>query len=213
MKILIVGAHGQTGIQLVRKWAASNQSVFGLIRDKNQSADIENAGATPILGDLEGEIESFVEGMDTVAFCAGSGGHTGADKTILIDMLSAWNLIEAAEREKVSRFLMLSAMNVETPEQGGAPAHYYAAKRVADKRLQMSKLNFTIIRPGGLTNEPPTGKIQIGLSPSSIGGRRITRADVAEVMAQSLYRESTFRKTFDILNGDTSINQALDTLS
>lgn len=208
MKILIVGANGSTGKQLAEKLVVINHEVYGLIRDTSQAPDLEAKGVRPVLGDLECQDPLPVKGMEAVAFCAGSGGKTGADKTILVDMLGAWKLIEACEAYQVSRFLMLSAMNVETPDLGGAPAHYYAAKLVADKRLQMSTLPYTIIRPGGLTNDLPTGKIVLGMPLQGIKVK-ITRADVAEVMAQCLEMDQTVGKTFDILNGDLLIADAL----
>lgn len=208
MKILIAGANGSTGLQLAEKLAAIDHDVYGMIRESSQAPGLEGKGVRPVLADLEATGPLPVRGMDAVAFCAGSGGDTGADKTLLVDMLGAWKLIEACEEYKVPRFLMLSAMNVETPDQGGASAHYYAAKLVADKRLQMSSLDYTIIRPGGLTNEQPTGKVVVG-TPLREVKARITRADVAEVMAHCLEMENTVGKTFDVLNGETLIMDAL----
>jgi uncharacterized protein YbjT (DUF2867 family) len=126
-----------------------------------------------------------------------------------MDYGGAVKLVEAAEKHGVGRYLMLSAMGASDPESGSeAMQPYLYAKARADERLQESNLNYTIIRPGSLTNEERTGKIQAA---PSIGHRgEISRDDVAETFVAALEAENTYRKTFEILSGDTPISEALE---
>ncbi|MDQ3966323.1 MAG: NAD(P)H-binding protein, partial [Actinomycetota bacterium] len=171
-------------------------------------------GAEPALVDLEKEeaeeaVGRAVEGCDAIIFAAGAGPGSGAARKETMDYGGAVKLVEAAEKHGVRRYLMLSAMGASDPESGSEVMQpYLYAKARADERLQESNLNYTIIRPGSLTNEEGTGKIQAA---PSIGHRgEISRDDVAETFVAALEAESTYRKTFEILSGDTPISEALE---
>jgi uncharacterized protein YbjT (DUF2867 family) len=190
--------------------------VRGLVRKEEQLSDVQQNGAEPVLVDLEeeeveGAVGQAVEGCDAIVFAAGAGPGTGAARKETMDYGGAVKLIEAAEKHGVSRYLMLSAMGASDPESGSeAMQPYLFAKARADERLESSDLDYTIIRPGSLTNEEGTGRIDAA---ESLGRRgEISREDVARTFAVALEAENTYRKKFEILTGDTPIPEALKQL-
>jgi uncharacterized protein YbjT (DUF2867 family) len=214
MKVLVAGAAGKTASRIVQKLTREGHEVRGLVRKEEQLSEVEKSGAEPALVDLEKEeveeaVGRAVEGCDAIIFAAGAGPGSGAARKETMDYGGAVKLVEAAEKHGVRRYLMLSAMGASDPESGSeAMQPYLYAKARADERLQESNLNYTIIRPGSLTNEEGTGKIQAA---PSIGHRgEISRDDVAETFVAALEAESTYRKTFEILSGDTPISEALE---
>jgi uncharacterized protein YbjT (DUF2867 family) len=214
MKVLVAGAAGKTASRIVQKLTREGHEVRGLVRKEEQLSEVEKSGAEPALVDLEKEeveetVGRAVEGCDAIIFAAGAGPGSGAARKETMDYGGAVKLVEAAEKHGVRRYLMLSAMGASDPESGSeAMQPYLYAKARADERLQESNLNYTIIRPGSLTNEEGTGKIQAA---PSIGHRgEISRDDVAETFVAALEAESTYHKTFEILSGDTPISEALE---
>lgn len=214
MKVLVAGAAGKTARRMVQKLAQQGHEVRGLVRKEEQLPDVEESGADPLLVDLENEeaegtVGDAVDGCDAIIFAAGAGPGSGADRKETMDYGGAVKLIEAAEKHAVGRYLMLSSMGASDPKSGSdAMQPYLHAKSRADERLQNSNLNYTIIRPGSLTNEEGTGRIQAA---PSIGHRgEISRDDVAETFVAALEAENTYRKTFEILSGDTPISEALE---
>jgi nucleoside-diphosphate-sugar epimerase len=213
MKVLVAGAHGKTARRLVRMLAEDGHEVRGLVRKEEQMPDVEADGAQALLVDLESEevdgaVGRAVEGCDAVIFAAGAGPGSGAARKETMDYGGAVKLIEAAERQGVGRYLMLSSMGAGDPEGGSeAMQPYLFAKARADERLQGSDLAYTIVRPGGLTEEEGTGRIDAA---ETLGRRgEIGRADVARTFALALEADNTYRKTFEILAGDTPIREAL----
>jgi uncharacterized protein YbjT (DUF2867 family) len=214
VKVLVAGAHGKTARRLVRMLAEDGHEVRGLVRKEEQMPDVESDGAEPVLVDLEeeeveGAVGRAVEGCDAVVFAAGAGPGSGAARKETMDYGGAAKLVEAAERSGVRRYLMLSSMGAGDPEGGSEPMRpYLRAKARADERLQGSGLDYTIIRPGSLTDEEETGRIEAA---ESLGRRgEISRSDVARTFAEALELESTYGKTFEILAGDTPIREALE---
>ncbi len=214
MKVLVAGAHGKTARRLVRMLVDDGYEVRGLVRKEEQMPDIEADGAEPVLVDLEeeevdGAVGEAVEGCDAVVFAAGAGPGSGAARKETMDYGGAAKLIEAAEEQGVRRYLMLSSMGAGNPEGGSeAMRPYLRAKARADERLQESGLAYTIIRPGGLTDEEGTGRIEAA---ESLGRRgQISRDDVARTFAAALEMRDTYGKTFEILAGDTLIREALE---
>jgi nucleoside-diphosphate-sugar epimerase len=212
MRVLVAGAHGKTARRLVRM-LAEDHDVRGLVRKEEQMPDVEADGAEPVLCDLEeeeveGRIGEAVEGCDAIIFAAGAGPGSGAARKETMDYGGAAKLVEAAEMHAVRRYLLLSSMGAGDPGAGSeAMQPYLYAKARADERLQNSGLNYTIIRPGGLTEEEGTGRIDAA---ESFGRRgEIPRDDVAATFAAALEAENTFGKTFEILSGDTPIEEAL----
>lgn len=209
MNVLVAGAHGQVGIQLTELLAESEHSAHGMVRSRDQIEDIESLGAEAVLADLtvEEDVERAVEGRDAIVFAAGSGGQnvTGVDRD------GAISTIDAAERAGVSRFVMLSAINADSPEDSpDALGEYLEAKAAADDHLRESSLTWTICRPGRLTDDPATGEIEVG---PDLDRGEITRADVARVLRATLDVEATHGETFEVLEGDTPIEAALDSLA
>ena len=162
VKVLIVGANGKVGTLLSGKmWASSDFSPVALIRDSKQQTKFTALGVPSILGDLEDGISSFLTGFDSIIFTAGSGGHTGPEKTTDVDQNAAIKLISDCEKEGVSRFIMVSAIGADPASESNRIQHYLRAKGEADLILRNSKLDFTIIAPGSLTNDVGTGRVQI----------------------------------------------------
>ena len=212
MIVLVAGANGKTARSLVRMLVEEDHKVRGLVRKEEQLSEVEQDGAEPVLVDLEEEVEGTVgravEGCDAIVFAAGAGPGSGAARKETMDYGGALKLIEAAERHGVRRYLMLSAMGAADPESGSEEMRpYLSAKARADERLQSSGLDYTIIRPGSLTNEPGTGRIDAALSLGRRG--EISREDVAAIFAATLEAENTFGKTFEALSGDTPIREAI----
>lgn len=212
MNVLVAGSHGKTGMQIVELLLEHDHHVTAMVRSRDQMEEMEKLGAKPVLADLEQDVSFATEGVDAVIFAAGSGPHTGPDKTITVDQEGAIKLIEACEKNAVERFLMLSARNVDQPEEGPEKIrHYLKAKKIADDQLKKSTLNYTIVRPGRLNNQEATGKIKGAPRLDDLDGE-ISRADVANTMVLSLNNSATYRKTFEILGGNQEIQEALNSM-
>lgn len=219
MKVLVVGANGKIGKQLVNLLNESEtNSVRAFVRKEEQAKELESNGIETHLGDLEGsvsDLEEAVKGTDAVVFTAGSGGSTGADKTLLIDLDGAVKVIEAAKNVGVDRFLMVSAFGADQREKWNEEIKsYYVAKYYADKELMQSGLNYTIVRPGGLTDDASKGKVVVSdnMQLADSDDWTIPREDVAKVVFESLDNEKTYYKAFDLVSGEQSIEEALDQL-
>ena len=210
MNILIAGANGTTGRQLVEKLSETKEHrVYGMIRKEEQVQTIRELGGEPILKDLEKDVTDAVKNMDAVIFAAGSGPKTGPDKTIAVDRDGAIKLIDAAKKHGVKRFVILSSIGADNPEIGGdSMKHYLEAKHDADEHLIESGLTYTIIRPVALINDAGTGKIKADAKVDH-EGTSIPRADVAEVLAQTVTEENTYNKIIEIHSGDTKVEDAL----
>jgi nucleoside-diphosphate-sugar epimerase len=211
MNILVIGSNGKVGKHLVRILAKKGHTVNALIRSNEQSEAIIELGGNPAVGNLEEEIGNFFFNTDVVIFTAGSGGHTGADKTILVDLLGAIKTIDESVKHGVDRYIMVSAIGANNPSETiEKMRHYFVAKAEADKYLVKSNLNYTIFRPGRLTEEPAKGKITTLYTPETI--RTTSREEVAYAIAESIEKPKTYRKTIDILDGDTPVSDAFDNL-
>lgn len=210
MNVLVIGANGQIGGRLVKllKQEGKHQ-VKALVRKPEQAEELNAAGIEPVLGNLEDRVEALAEAMqgcDAIVFAAGSGGSTGLDKTLLIDLDGAVKTMEAAEQAGVKRYVIVSAMQAHNRENWSEEIKpYYAAKHYADRMLESTGLQYTIVRPGGLTNDPGSGRISAAenLEPGSI-----SRDDVAAVIAALLEDPNAYRRGFDLVAGDTPIHEA-----
>ena len=204
MRVLVAGAHGKTARRLTRMLVEDGHEVRGLVRKEEQTGDIEADGAEPVLVDLEAEeveggVGRAVEGCDAIVFAAGAGPGSGDARKETMDYGGAAKLVEAAEGRGVRRYLMLSAMGASDPEGGSEGMRpYLRAKSRADERLKSSSLDYTIIRPGSLTEDKGTGTIEAA---EKIGRRgEIPREDVARTFADALENENTYHKTFVTLH-------------
>ncbi|UPW01272.1 SDR family oxidoreductase [Halorussus gelatinilyticus] len=205
MEVLVAGSHGQVGQHVTERLAESDHRVRGMVRDEAQRSDIADLGAEPVLADLTEDVTHAVEGCDAVIFAAGSGG----DDVWGVDRDGAVNLVEAAEAEGADRFVMLSSINADSPDESPEELReYLEAKAEADEHLRESDLTYTIVRPGALTNEAGTGRIRTGADLDREGDE-IPREDVAETLVTALPMESTHGRTFEVLSGDEPIESAL----
>ncbi|CAN5189705.1 SDR family oxidoreductase [soil metagenome] len=209
MNILVAGANGNTGRQIVGLLVEDNHHVRAMVREASQGDEFEELGAEPVVADLENDINFAVMGCDAVIFAAGSGADTGTDKTIAVDRDGAIKLIEACEANAVNRFIMLSAVGTDNPENGPDKLKtYLEAKAEADKKLKKSNLNYTIFKAVSLTDDAETGKITARKKLDDSTGE-ISRADVAAAIVEALDNENTYRKSIEIAAGNTPIGGAL----
>jgi uncharacterized protein YbjT (DUF2867 family) len=210
MEVAIAGGHGKIGLQLGALLSARGDGVRGLIRDPAQADDLSRAGVLPVVCDLEGDddVQEALAGADAVVFAAGAGPGSGAERKRTMDLGGALKLIDAAKTEGIDRFVMISAMGAAHPpgEGGETYGEYLRAKAEADRALTASGLDYTIVRPGKLTDERPTGRVSVG---ESLGRGEVSRADVAATLAAVLGAENTIGRTFELLAGDTPIEQAV----
>ena len=205
MRVLVIGSTRGTGNALVRDLLAREHEVRAMIRDEQQAAALTDLGAATVLGDLEGGLDGVVDGVDAVAFCAGSGSKTGPDATLRVDLHGAVRVIDRCVDAGVRRFVMLSAISAGDPLRGDERIrHYLAAMHARDRILQASGLDATIVRPGGLLHEPGTGRVRVGVPRLEEGGT-IPREDVAAVMATCLEDDRSIGAAFELVSGDTPI--------
>ncbi len=213
MKVLVIGANGQVGKNIVKSLANSQHEPVAMVRDTNHVPQFEEMGAKTVIADLEKDFSHAFYGCDAVIFAAGSGPHTGADKTIIIDQEGAIKSVDYAKQFGVKHFVMLGSMGSEAPEKGPDSMKFYLyAKRRADEYLKASGLNYTIIRPGALTNSDPDGKVDLQDNVGERSGRSIPRADVAQVLAESIGKHNLHGKTLELLNGNQDIEKAVESV-
>ncbi|MDP7640904.1 MAG: SDR family oxidoreductase [Alphaproteobacteria bacterium] len=214
MNILVVGANGRTGRYILPLLKEAGHTARAMIRNYDQRGDIVALGAEAVAGDLEKPLGYAVGDNRACIFVAGSGSKTGPEKTIDVDFHGAVRLIETCERKKVRRFIMLSSMNTDEPESGPEKLrHYLAAKAAADERLRQSLMDWTIVRPGYLNDEASHEMLEISASLGGLeGAGSIGREDVAKVLVACLGRDNTVGKTFDIVDGKTPLEEALDSI-
>jgi uncharacterized protein YbjT (DUF2867 family) len=214
MNVLVVGGHGKVGLRLLGLLAERGDRPRGLIRRPEQAADLESAGAEPVVFDLEVEedLAPHVAGCDAVVFAAGAGPGSGAERKRTVDYGGAVKLIDACLGSGVTRYLMISSMGIARPgEHSGPMQPYLDAKAEADERLQASGLEHTIVRPGRLTDEPGTGRIAVG---APLGRRgEVPRDDVAATLVAALDEPRTAGLTFEMLAGETPIAAAVAALA
>jgi uncharacterized protein YbjT (DUF2867 family) len=210
MEVAIAGGHGKIGLLLGAILAERGDRVRGLIRNPQHVRDLEAAGVMPVLCDLEGDgnVTAAVDGSDAVVFAAGAGPGSGAERKRTMDLGGAVKLIEAAKETGARRYLMISSMGAGNPPAEGADVfgEYLRAKAEADRALEESGLDYTIVRPGGLTDDPATGRVTIA---EQLPRAEVPRADVAATLAALLLAENTIGKTFELRAGETPIEEAL----
>lgn len=210
MHVAVIGANGGIGRRLLPLLSEAGQDPIGVVRSEDQFDRIRAAGGTPRLGDLEGEFASALDGVDAVVFTAGSGGGTGWDKTLMVDLWGARRAIDACERRGIDRFVMISASGAADPEAGPEPLRpYLVAKRYADDDLQRSTLQYTILRPVTLTDEAGTGRVATGADPASARGGKIPRDDVAQAVVECLANDETIGCVVELYGGKTRIEDAI----
>jgi uncharacterized protein YbjT (DUF2867 family) len=211
MRVVVAGGHGKVALLLESVLAERGDTPVGIVRNPAHVADLEEAGAQAVVLDLEeADVEAVtdvVRGADAVVFAAGGGPSSGAARKETVDKGAAILLADAAERARVRRYVMVSAMGTERadPDSDDVFQVYLRAKRAADEDLMARDLDWTVVRPGRLTDDPSTGRVEVG----TLGPGEVTRADVAAVLAEVLVTGSTIGKAFDLLAGDLSVDDAL----
>jgi uncharacterized protein YbjT (DUF2867 family) len=212
VNVAIAGAHGKIGLRLARLLVAQGDRVIGLIRNPDHTGEVSQAGASPVLCDLEqasvDQIAAAIDGADAVVFAAGAGPGSGADRKLTMDRDGAIKLLRAATTAGVRRYIMVSGAGVEDPPDGDEVFDVYLrAKAEADEALMDSDRGWTILRPGGLTDDAGTGRVRIDAAPFS---GRVTRDDVASVLARLIADSRSSGRILYLSSGERSIEQALE---
>src|SRR3954449_11470988 len=182
MDVVIAGGHGKIALRLEQLLSERDDRVRALIRNPDHSIDVERAGAEPVICDLEREqdLSRFVEGADAAVFAAGAGPGSGPERKRTVDLGGAVKLIDAALRVGARRYVIVSSIGADDPSGAGEQMRpYLEAKAEADRRLAESELDWTIVRPGRLTNDSGTGLVTLSTDMSLRG--EIPREDVARV--------------------------------
>ncbi len=209
MKITIAGAHGNIAMLMHPLLKERGHEVRGLIRKPEQKEDLKNAGAEPVICDIEKEddISEAVGAADAVVFAAGAGPGSGAERKWSVDRDGAIKLIEAAKKNGINRYVMISAMGLDEPRGSDVFQVYQKAKAEADEALKNSGLDYTIIKPGRLTDEPGTGKISLG---KNLKSGEISREDVAHVLVHIIEKPELAGYTLDLISGNIPIEEAIN---
>lgn len=210
--VLVFGANGQIGRNLVEQLKNSEDfNPIAFVRKEDQVESFEKQDVEARLGNLEDSVEAIkdlMENVDQVVFTAGSGGSTGADKTMMIDLDGAIKTMDATKESGIKRYVIVSAFNADDRSNWSEDAAYYfAAKHYADRYLQNSGLDYTILRPGMLTNDEGTGKVTV-VKEGTPDDMDIPRPDVARFILEALRNDNSINKAYDLVGGDTDISDA-----
>lgn len=213
MRVVIAGGHGKIALLLERLLAGRGDDVVGLIRNPDQVGDVEATGAWAVLCDLEkagvDELAAQLAGADAVVFAAGAGPGSGIPRKDTVDRGAAVLLADAATAAGVRRYVQVSSINADAAPPEGTDdvfGAYLRAKRAADDDLRARPLDWTILRPGRLTDDPPAGTVT--LAPHVERGA-VTRADVAAVIVALLDTPATVGKVWELVGGDTPVDEAV----
>jgi uncharacterized protein YbjT (DUF2867 family) len=217
MRVVIAGGHGKIALLLERLLAGRGDQAVGLVRNPAHVADVQAAGAEAVVCDLEaataGDVAVLLSGADAVVFAAGAGPGSGAPRKDTVDRAASVLMADAAERAGVRRFVQVSSMGAGQPPRPGAGevwAAYITAKTAAEDDLRARDLDWTILRPGGLTDAPATGRIRLAAPPVPAG--TVPRADVAAVIAALLEEPGTGHQTLELVSGDSPVAAAVHSI-
>jgi uncharacterized protein YbjT (DUF2867 family) len=218
MRTVIAGGHGKIALLLEGLLAERGDRAVGLVRNPAQLADVQRAGAEAVLCDLEtasaADVAALLSGADAVVFAAGAGPGSGVSRKDAVDRAASVLMAGAAEQAGVRRFVQISSMGAGQPPQAGSDetwAAYIAAKTAAEDDLQARDLDWTILRPGRLTDAPPAGRVRLAAPPVPRGS--IPRADVAAVIAALLSGPYARHQTLELVTGDTAVAEAVHLLA
>jgi nucleoside-diphosphate-sugar epimerase len=212
MDVVVAGGHGKIGLRLLRLLASGGHRARGIIRKPEQEANLRDAGAEAIVLDLENaepdEAARAIEGADAAVFAAGAGPGSGPERKWTVDYGAAAKLIEACKQDGIARYVIVSSVGADDPEAAGEGGFriYLEAKHKADEELIASGLDYTVVRPHGLTDDPGTGRVQIG---QKLERGEVPRDDVAAVLLACLEHDNTIGKAFELKSGDTPIEEAV----
>lgn len=212
MRIVIAGGHGQIALRLERLLSAGGHEVAGIIRSPEQAADLREAGAEPVVLDLESaSVEDFaalLQGADAAVFAAGAGPESGVARKDTVDRGAAVLFADAAEQAGVRRYIVVSSMGADAQREGDEEFDaYLRAKGAADAYVRSrSGLDWTILRPGMLTNDAGTGLVQLK---ASTGRGMVPRDDVAAVLAEFVETPATAGLTLELISGSVPVSVAV----
>ncbi len=214
MRVAIAGGHGQIALRLAKVLSQRGDEVVALIRNPDHADEVRQAGADPAVVDLEhaseDDVAQAIAGSDAVVFAAGAGSGSGPARKETMDYGGAVKLIAAAKQARIGRYVIVSSMGADPDAPGDDTfSVYLRAKGRADDAVRSSGLDATVVRPGGLTNDPGTGRVRLG---KSVPRGQVTRDDVAAVLAAVLASPSTIGRTVDLIGGDTPIAQAVEAI-
>ena len=210
-RVAIIGGHGKVALQLAKDLAANGHQVSSLFRNPDHVSEVAATGAEPVVADVEKldtpQLAELLSGHDAVVWSAGAGGGS-AERTYSVDRDAAIRSMEAAEQAGVRRYVMVSYMGAGKDHGVDPDNSFYAyaeAKAAADEHLRRSGLNWTILGPSALTDDPGTGRISTG--PDQEGS--VSRSDVAAVAAEVLEQPGTVGHFIEFINGQTPIREAV----
>ena len=211
MRVAIAGGHGQIARRLANVLSQRGDEVVALIRNPDQADEVRQAGAKPVVVDLEhaseDDVAKAIADSDAVVFAAGAGPGSGPERKETVDYGGAVKLIAAVKQAGVGRYVIISSMGANPDAPGDDTfSVYLRAKGRADDAVRASGLDVTVVRPGGLTNDAGTGQVTLG---ESLRPGQVTRDDVAAVLAAVLDSPSTIGRTVDLTSGDTPIAEAI----
>lgn len=213
MRVVIAGGHGKIALRLSALLSARGDEVVGLIRDPGQAGDVREAGATPAVCDLEAataeQVAAHLAKADAVVFAAGAGPGSGAPRKDTVDRAAAGLLADAARQAGVRRYLLISSTGVDRPPPPGTDAvfaAYLRAKTAAEHDLRARDLDWTVLRPGRLTDEPGGGRVRLA---EKVPRGPVSRDDVAAVLAALLDAPATAGLTLELIGGDTPVDEAV----
>jgi uncharacterized protein YbjT (DUF2867 family) len=216
MRVVIAGGHGKIALILERLLADAGHEPVALIRNPDHRDDVEAAGATAVVRDLEAasvdQVAEALRNADAAVFAAGAGPGSSAERKFTVDRDAAILLADAAEAAGVSRLVVVSAIDTDRfdPESDDVFQVYLRAKSEADASVRGRDLDWTIVRPGSLTNEPGTGRV---FAAPTVPSGPIPRADVAATIAAILETGAASRTQFELVSGDAPIDRALERLT
>jgi uncharacterized protein YbjT (DUF2867 family) len=216
MIVVIAGGHGQIAQHLERLLSDAGHEPVGLVRNPDHLADLSRQGARGEVVDLEkatvDQVAAAVAGADAVVFAAGAGPGSGADRKDTVDRAAAALLADAAEDAGVTRYLMVSAMGTEgaDPDSDDVFQAYLRAKAAADDDLRArGRLEWTVVRPGRLTDDEPSGRVSLG---ERLEGGSVARGDVAAVLAELLVTGAGAGRTVDLVSGKVPVKESVAAL-
>lgn len=216
MRIVIAGGHGQIALRLERLLAARGYEVAGIIRKPEQADELRRLGAEPIVLDLESasveEVAQALEGADAAVFAAGAGPGSGAARKETVDKGAAILFADAAVRAGVRRFVVVSSMGADASHQGDEVFDVYQrAKGEADDYVRgLDALDWTILRPGMLTDDAGTGLVRLE---AHTGRGPIPRDDVAAVLAELVDTPATAGLTLELISGQAPVSVAVKSVA
>ncbi|WP_116769742.1 SDR family oxidoreductase [Maribacter litoralis] len=202
--VLVAGANGTTGRIIIDILQKSNTYIpVAMVRKQEQKERFESEHVTTVLADIEEDLSQVVTQIDKIIFAAGSKGKN----VVGVDQEGAKRLTDAAKQAGIEKFVMLSSMGADNSSQNKELEAYLKAKQNADEHLRASGLEYSIVRPGQLTNEDGKGRIELGSKLKKSGS--ISRADVAKTLVEVLDNDVMQNQTFELLEGETSIENAV----